>query len=123
MGEGVQHRVVTTELDTLVTALYVHVDHRLKTPRWRGRPPRLTDAELVTLDVAKAVLGFHGEARPGCASPMPICGPCFRIRPSARLTTSVSGPHCRWCRRTRERGSGKILVVGDHLAAGFGRSA
>ncbi|WP_461037694.1 IS982 family transposase [Streptomyces mayteni] len=54
---------MTTELDTLLTALYVHVDDRLKTPRWRGRPPRLTDAELVTLAVAQAILGFHCEAR------------------------------------------------------------
>ncbi len=41
----------------------MYVDDRLKTPRWRGRPPRLTDAELVTLSVAQAVLGFHCEAR------------------------------------------------------------
>lgn len=54
---------MTTDLDTLLTALYVHVDDRLKTPRWRGRPPRLTDAELVTLAVAQAVLGYHCEAR------------------------------------------------------------
>ncbi|WP_338779912.1 IS982 family transposase [Streptomyces sp. DG1A-41] len=54
---------MTTDLDTLLTALYVHVDDRLKTLRWRGRPPRLTDAELVTLAVAQAVLGFHCEAR------------------------------------------------------------
>ncbi len=54
---------MTTELNTLLTALYVHVDDHLKTPRWRGRPPRLTDAELVTLAVAQAVLGFHCEAR------------------------------------------------------------
>lgn len=54
---------MTTELDTLLTALYVHVDDHLKTPRRRGRPPRLTDAELVTLAVAQAMLGFHCEAR------------------------------------------------------------
>ncbi|MFF5967868.1 IS982 family transposase [Streptomyces collinus] len=54
---------MTTELDTLLTALYVHVDDHLKTSRWRGRPPRLTDAELVTLAVAQAMLGFHCEAR------------------------------------------------------------
>ncbi|NEB93506.1 transposase [Streptomyces bauhiniae] len=54
---------MTTDLDTLLTALYVHIDDRLKTLRWRGRPPRLTDAELVTLAVAQAVLGFHCEAR------------------------------------------------------------
>jgi hypothetical protein len=46
-----------------LTALYVHVDDRLKTLRWRGRPPQLTDAELVTLAVAQAVLGFHCAAR------------------------------------------------------------
>ncbi|CAM5669162.1 IS982 family transposase [Streptomyces griseorubiginosus] len=54
---------MTTELDTLLTALYVHVDDHLNTPRWRGRPPRLTDAELVTLAVAQALLGYHCEAR------------------------------------------------------------
>ncbi|MEU9573203.1 IS982 family transposase, partial [Streptomyces massasporeus] len=54
---------MTTELDTLLTALYVHIDDRLKTSRWRGRPPRLTDAELITLAVAQAMLGFHCEAR------------------------------------------------------------
>ncbi|WP_066360978.1 IS982 family transposase [Herbidospora mongoliensis] len=54
---------MTTELDTLLTALYVHIDDRLKTRRRRGRPPWLTDAELLTLAVAQAILGFHGEAR------------------------------------------------------------
>ncbi|MGW2492767.1 IS982 family transposase [Streptomyces sp. NPDC001606] len=54
---------MTTELDTLLTALYVHIDDRLKTSRRRGRPPRLTDAELVPLAVAQAMLGFHCEAR------------------------------------------------------------
>ncbi len=54
---------MTTESDTLLTALYVHIDDRLKTSRRRGRLPRLTDAELVTLAVAQAMLGFHGEAR------------------------------------------------------------
>lgn len=54
---------MTTDLNPLLTAPYVHVDDRLKTPRWRGRPPRPTDARLVTLAVAQAVLGFHREAR------------------------------------------------------------
>ncbi|MDX3118142.1 hypothetical protein [Streptomyces scabiei] len=54
---------MTTDLDTLLTAMYVHVDDRLTTPRWRGRPPRPTDAQLVTLAVAQAVPGFHCEAR------------------------------------------------------------
>ncbi|WP_371583155.1 hypothetical protein [Streptomyces sp. NBC_01314] len=54
---------MTTELDTVSTALHVHIDDRSKTSRWRGRPPRLTDAQLVTLTVAQAMLGFHCEAR------------------------------------------------------------
>ncbi|MFB1041321.1 hypothetical protein ACEWKJ_00020 [Streptomyces chrestomyceticus] len=53
---------MTTEPDTLLTALYVHVDDHLKSPRWRGRPPRLTDTELVTLDMAQAVLGLVKQA-------------------------------------------------------------
>ncbi|WP_100466064.1 IS982 family transposase [Mycobacteroides abscessus] len=51
------------ELNTLLTALYVKIDDDLETGRWMGRPPRLSDAELVTLAVAQALLGFHSEAR------------------------------------------------------------
>jgi hypothetical protein len=61
---------VTTDLDTLATALYVNVDDLLKeSPRlapWRPRigiAPRLSDAELVTLAVMQALLGFTSEAR------------------------------------------------------------
>ena len=62
---------MTTELDTLLTALYVHVDDHLKTPRWRGRPPRLTEAQmrhLQALTADRAVVrtirvGRDGKAR------------------------------------------------------------
>jgi hypothetical protein len=61
---------VDADLDTLVTALYVRVDDLLKTepgrvpPRPRvGIAPRLADAELVTLAVMQALLGFTSEAR------------------------------------------------------------
>lgn len=50
-------------LTTLLTALYVKIDDELETDRWMGRPPQLTDAELVTLAVAQALLGFGSEAR------------------------------------------------------------
>ncbi|MGH3389712.1 MAG: IS982 family transposase [Actinomadura sp.] len=59
-----------TELDTLATALYVKTDDLLKaSPQlapWRptvGIAPRLTDAELVTLAMMQAMLGFTSEAR------------------------------------------------------------
>jgi Transposase DDE domain len=61
---------VTTNLDTLATALYVKSDDLLKEspqlapyrPR-TGIDPRLSDAELVTLAVMQALLGFTSEAR------------------------------------------------------------
>jgi hypothetical protein len=61
---------VDADLDTLATALYVRVDDLLKShPErvpWRPRvgiAPRLADAELVTLSVMQALLGFTSEAR------------------------------------------------------------
>ena len=47
---------MTQDLDTLVTALYVKIDDTITTPRWRGRPPRLTDAELVCLAIAQVLV-------------------------------------------------------------------
>jgi hypothetical protein len=61
---------VTTNLDTLATALYVRTDDLLKeSPQLApSRPevgiiPKLSDAELVTLAVMQALLGFTSEAR------------------------------------------------------------
>jgi hypothetical protein len=54
---------VTTDLNTLLTALYVWVDDYLGPRRRPGRRPRLTDAELLTLAVAQALLGIHSETR------------------------------------------------------------
>src|SRR5450755_332778 len=69
-GEGIQDQFVTTNLDTLATALYVTTDDLLKdSPQLApyrpeiGIGPRLRDAELVTLAVMQALLGFSSEAR------------------------------------------------------------
>ena len=58
------------DLDTLATALYVKLDELLQqAPQlapWRPRvgiAPKLSDAELVTLAVMQALLGFASEAR------------------------------------------------------------
>jgi hypothetical protein len=62
--------LVDADLDTLATALYVKTDDLLKnSPQlapWRpdvGIGPSLSDAELVTLAVMQALLGFTSEAR------------------------------------------------------------
>jgi hypothetical protein len=54
---------VTTDLNTLLTALHVKIDDHLANTCRIGRSPKLTDAELVTLAVAQALLGFTSEAR------------------------------------------------------------
>nr|WP_211589028.1 hypothetical protein [Allorhizocola rhizosphaerae] len=61
---------MTNDLDTLATALYVRTDDLLKQAPdlapWRPRvgiTPKLTDAELVTLAVMQALVGFTSEAR------------------------------------------------------------
>jgi hypothetical protein len=61
---------VDADLDTLATALYVTIDDLLiASPQlapWRpavGIQPHLSDAELVTLAVMQALLGFTSEAR------------------------------------------------------------
>jgi hypothetical protein len=53
---------VTNDIETLITALYVKIDDELGGPRWLGRPPVLTDSELVCLAAAQALLGFTSEA-------------------------------------------------------------
>jgi Transposase DDE domain len=62
--------LVDADLDTLATALYVRTDDLLKAAPerapWRpkvGIDPKLTDAELVTLAVMQALLGYTSEAR------------------------------------------------------------
>ncbi|WP_420625879.1 IS982 family transposase [Candidatus Poriferisodalis sp.] len=58
------------DLDTLATALYVRIDDLLaQNPEWApqrpavGFAPRLSDAELVTLAVISALLGFDNESQ------------------------------------------------------------
>jgi hypothetical protein len=54
---------VRTDLDALLTELYVLIDDHVMpaTPRHRGRPKQLTDAELVCLAVAQVLLGARSE--------------------------------------------------------------
>lgn len=51
------------DLDALITALYVKIDDEIGGTRCLGRPPQLSDSELVCLAVAQSLLGFTSEAR------------------------------------------------------------
>ncbi|MFG2780074.1 transposase [Streptomyces prunicolor] len=61
---------MTNDLDTLATALYARIDDELKASPWLapwrpavGIAPTLSDAELVTLAVTSALLGYTSERR------------------------------------------------------------
>lgn len=61
---------MNADLDTLATALYVTIDDALVDhPEWSperppvGIAPKLSDAELLTLAVLQALLGYTSEAR------------------------------------------------------------
>ena len=50
-------------LDALLTALYVRVDDLLPKRRGPGRPPRISDAELIALAVAQMFLGIPNDRK------------------------------------------------------------
>jgi hypothetical protein len=54
---------VHATLDDLVIALYVTIDDLLGPRRGPGRPPKLSDAELICLAVAQVLLGARSERR------------------------------------------------------------
>lgn len=61
---------MTNDLDTLATALYARIDDELKASPWLapwrpavGITPTLSDAELITLAVMSALLGYTSERR------------------------------------------------------------
>jgi len=54
---------VHADLDDLLTALYVLVDDLLPARRGAGKPPKITDAELITLAVAQILLQCPKERR------------------------------------------------------------
>ncbi|OIV39440.1 transposase [Mangrovactinospora gilvigrisea] len=61
---------MTNNLDTLATALYARIDDELKASPWLapsrprvGITPTLSDAELLTLAVMSALLGYTSERR------------------------------------------------------------
>jgi hypothetical protein len=65
---------VIADLDTLLIALYVELVDRIipatRTPRrGPGRPPVVTDAELVCLAVAQVLLRYNDEIATGWADP------------------------------------------------------
>ncbi len=102
------------DLDTLATALYVRIDDLLaQNPGWAPRrpvvgfAPKLSDAELVTLAVISALLGYDNESQ-FVRYARAHLGPWFpylpnrdgynkRLRRSAEMIARVMGCLAREC--------------------------
>jgi hypothetical protein len=76
--------IVIADLDTLLIALYVELTDRIvplpgPARRGPGRPPEVTDSELVCLAIAQVLLRYDDErhwlraAPPGSATCSPGC--------------------------------------------------
>lgn len=67
MVKGAHDQCVKTNLDALLTALYVHLDDHVlcsaDRPGRRGPARVLNDAELVCVAVAQVLLGYDSERR------------------------------------------------------------
>jgi hypothetical protein len=87
---------VTTDLNTLLTGLYVKIDEYLGRPARIGRPPRLTDAELLTLAVAQGCWG--------CARRLGGCGSCHILTFTAAI----------WHNRATNQPLTRSLIAYDH---------
>jgi hypothetical protein len=93
--KGVEDPFVTTDINTLLTELYVKIDDWLGRPRRVGRPPKLSDAELLTLAVAQVLLGVRSEARWLRFVPRHLPG-AFPTCPDSPATTSDYAPRYRY---------------------------
>ena len=78
------------DLGTLATALCVGIDDEWKaSPQLNpcrpkvGITPRITDAELITVSVMQAPLGYHNESRPPLAAPAALAVRRARCPPPA----------------------------------------
>jgi hypothetical protein len=85
---------VIADLDTLLIALYVELTDRIIpslgfTRSGPGKPPELTDAELVCLAVAQVLLRYDDE-RHGCGRRAAASGTCFPACWGKASTTSGS---------------------------------
>ena len=75
-----------TDLEALVVAAYVFADE-YPVPARGGRPPLISDAELVALAVAQAAIGISSD-RQFLGLVGGSCPAGFRICPSSRSTTA-----------------------------------
>jgi hypothetical protein len=101
---------VRADLDALLTAIYVLVDDFLPVREGPGAPPRISDAELITLAIAQVFLGLPNDRKflalaPTCSlrrAAERCLSPGVRTSEGglARPSRTYSGPCCEPSRST-----------------------
>jgi hypothetical protein len=95
---------VDADLDTLLTALYVELTDRVipalgRRRRGPGRPPQVTDAELVCLAVAQVLLRYNDEHHWLRAAASRVGHLFPRLLAKASTTSGSSRRHRCWRQR------------------------
>ena len=81
------------QLDDLLTATYVLVDDFLPKRRGPGRPPRITDAELITLAIAQVFMGLPNDRQFSGARRLPALAPVRLPATSVGLQQASARAH------------------------------
>lgn len=119
-----------TDLDALLTALYVHLDDHVlpRRGRGRGRPPKVTDAELICLAVAQVLLRYNDERHwlraaakeVGHLFPHLICQSEYNRR--LRALSEAMFTTARWLARAAPSWHERLrLMDGTHVPCGASR--
>lgn len=81
-----------------------------------GRPPQLSDSELVTVAVAQALLGFHSETRLRYAN-VHLVSLCPGRRMPGQTDTAPTGPMKRQPAQTSASSAGTVVARPSSLRA------
>jgi hypothetical protein len=123
--------LVIADLDTLLIALYVELTDRVIPAlglrrRGPGRPPEVTDAELVCLAVAQVLLRYNDERHWLRAAPTrgDTCSPLAepeRVQPAAQGPGATAGG-CAAVAGRHDPGVGGAAAAAGRHAGGCGQS-
>ena len=102
------------DLDTLLTALYVELTDRIIPSRGLirrgpGKPPEVTDAELVCLAVAQVLLRFDDERHWLRAAPRQVGHLFPRLLGQSEYDEEARKPNGRRSQRRPGRGASRVV--------------
>src|SRR4051812_11988675 len=98
VGKATSTREATmhAQIDDLLTPTYVLVDDFLPKRRGPGRPPRITDAELITLAIAQVFMGLPNDRQFWLFDSTPVpCGASHETVRRSEFAGIAAHVYCR----------------------------